>query len=168
MKSIKDIFYFQETAATFIITSALGCALTSCISAKQIGDLNMISTRNVETKTDYVLIRNYMGGTKKELKRSKAKDLKDAVNNLVKQTPGGEFVKNAKVYLVNGKYYAVEGDIWGIAQNVNFRGFKVGDILQYKGNKYSITELKNDKVCTIKDENEKIREASYDDLKQID
>jgi hypothetical protein len=109
-----------------------------------------------------------MGGTKRELKRSKAKDLKDAVNNLVKQTPGGEFVKNAKVYLVKRKYYAVEGDIWGIAQNINFRGFKVGDIVQYKGNKYTITELKNDKVCTIKDENEKIREASYDDLKRID
>ncbi|MBK6834244.1 MAG: hypothetical protein IPG89_08235 [Bacteroidetes bacterium] len=168
MKSIKDIFYFQEIAATLIITSALAGALTSCISTKQIGDLNMISTRNVETKTDYVLIRNYMGGTKRELKRSKAKDLKDAVNNLVKQTPGGEFVKNAKVYLVNGKYYAVEGDIWGIAQNINFRGFKVGDIVQYKGNKYTITELKNDKVCTIKDDNEKIREASYDDLKRID
>lgn len=141
---------------------------SACISTKQIGDLNMISTRNVETKTDYVLIRNYMGGTKRELKRSKAKDLKDAVNNLVKQTPGGEFVKNAKIYLVNGKYYAVEGDIWGIAQNINFRGFKVGDTVQYKGNKYTITELKNDKVCTIKDENEKIKEASYDDLKRID
>lgn len=168
MKSLKDIFYLKEIAAIFIITSLVAGALTSCISTKQIGDLNMISTRNVETKTDYVLIRNYMGGTKKELKRSKAKDLKDAVNNLVKQTPGGEFVKNAKVYLVNGKYYAVEGDIWGVAQNINFRGFKVGDIVQYKGNKYTITELKNDKVCTIKDDNEKIREVSYDDLKRID
>lgn len=110
-----------------------------------------------------------MGGTKKELKKSKAKDLKDAVNNVVKQTPGGEFIKNVKVYMVNGKYFAVEGDIWGLQENVNFRGFKIGDKINYKGEKYVITNLTNDKVCTIKNEESgKTKDVSYSDIKKAD
>jgi len=144
-------------------------SLTSCFSTKQIGDLTMISTRNVDTKSEYVLLRTYMGGTKKELKKSKAKDLKDAVNNVVKQTPGGEFIKNVKVYMVNGKYFAVEGDIWGLQENVNFRGFKIGDKVNYKGEKYVITNLTNDKVCTIKNEESgKTKDVSYSDIKKAD
>ncbi len=141
--------------------------LSGCMSTKQIGDLTMISTRNIDTKTDYVLIRNYMGGTKKELKKSRSIDLKEAINNVLKQTPGGEFIKNVKVYLVNGKYFAVEGDIWGTQENINFRGFKIADKVQYKGNLYTITELKNDKVCMIKSESDgKVKEVSYSDLKK--
>ena len=155
---------FLKSAAIF---AGISLTFASCMSVKQIGDLTMISTRNVDTKTDYVLLRNYMGGTKKELKRSKSIDLKEAVNNVVKQTPGGEFIKNAKVYIINSKYFAIEGDIWGTEENMNFRGFKIADKVQYKGNLYVITELKNDKVCTIKSENDgKVKEVSYSDLKK--
>lgn len=147
--------------------AAISLTLSGCMSTKQIGDLTMISTRNVDTKTEYVLLRNYMGGTKKELKKSKSKDLKEAINNVVKQTPGGEFIKNVKVYVVNSKYYAVEGDIWGTQENINFRGFKIADKVQYKGNLYVITELKNDKVCAIKSESDgKVKEVNYSDLKK--
>ena len=141
--------------------------LSSCLSFKQIGELNVISTRNVDNSKEYTLMRNYMGGTKKELRKSRAKDLKEAVSNVVKQTPGGEFLANAKVYMVKGKYFAVEGDVWGLNENANFRGFKVGDKVQWRGRKYVITELKNDKVCTIKDlETEEIKEANYQNLKK--
>jgi hypothetical protein len=29
-------------------------------------------------------------------------------------------------------YFLVEGDVWGYADNQSFRGFKVGDIVQWK------------------------------------
>lgn len=155
----------MKKSGKLIFGIILTISMTSCISVKEVGDLTMISTRNVDAKGDYVVLRNYMGGSKKELKRSKSKDLKEAVNNVVKQTPGGEFLKNVKVYIVNGTYFAVEGDVWGLAENANYRGFKVGDKVQYKGDRYTITELKNDKVCIIKSEKtEKLVEASYVDL----
>lgn len=159
------------TAATIIAVS-----MTGCFSTKRIGDLTMISTRNVDTKSDYVLLRNYMGGTKKELKRSKAKDLKDAVNNVVKQTPGGEFLKNVKVYIVNGKYFAVEGDVWGLQSGQNMRGYSIGSKVQYPCgvggvNKCIgiITDLTNDKVCQVKNEETgKVTTEKYSDLKKVD
>ena len=90
---------------------ALG--MSSCMSTKEIGKLNMISNRNVDSKMDYVLIKNYAGSSKKELKRNKDVSIEKAIDKVVKATPGGEFLKNVRIYIVDGKYYAVEGDVWG-------------------------------------------------------
>lgn len=136
----------------------------------------MISTRSIETKSEYVLLRNYMGGTKKELKKSKATDLKEAVNDLMKQTPGGEFLKNVKVYLVNKKYIAVEGDVWGLESGQNMRGFSVGLKVQYPCGPAgvtkcigTITDLTNDKVCQVKNEETgKITTEKYSNLKKAE
>ncbi|MES2287600.1 MAG: hypothetical protein V4547_18035 [Bacteroidota bacterium] len=97
----------------------LSMLITSCMSTKQIGKLNMISNRNVDSKMDYKLIKNYVGGSRKELRRYKGKSLEEAIDNVVKATPGGEFLKNVKIYIVNSKYYAVEGDIWGTPVTVS-------------------------------------------------
>jgi hypothetical protein len=97
--------------ATMVL--AIAAMLTSCMSSKQIGKLNMISNRNVDSKMDYVLIKNYVGGSKKELKRYKGKTIEEAIDKVVKATPGGEFLKNVKLYVIDSKYYAVEGDVWG-------------------------------------------------------
>jgi hypothetical protein len=81
-------------------------SIQSCTSVKQIGDINMVSSRNVDKTMDYVLLRSYMGGNKKEIKDSKKLkigSLENAINKVVKETPGGEFLKNVKIYLVYGK-----------------------------------------------------------------
>lgn len=88
--------------------------LTSCMDVKQIGDINMISNRNIESSGNYVLIKRYVGGSKKEIKKFRAKTIEQALDNTIKSTDGGEFMKNVKVYQINKKRFAVEGDIWGL------------------------------------------------------
>lgn len=95
----------------YILTLAL--LMGSCMSVKQIGKLNMVSNRNVDSKMDYSNLKNYAGGSRRELKRLKSETLEGAIDNVVKKVPGGEFLKNVKIYVVNTKYYAVEGDVWG-------------------------------------------------------
>jgi hypothetical protein len=140
---------------TLIILLASIISVQSCTSVKQIGDINMVSSRNIENNMNYVLLRSYMGGDKKETKRSvklEITTLQDAVNKVVKETPGGEFLKNVKIYLVDGQYISVEGDVWGMAGvKENYRGISLNDHVLYKNGgsifKGSIVALKNDKIC---------------------
>jgi alkyl sulfatase BDS1-like metallo-beta-lactamase superfamily hydrolase len=113
-----------------------------------------------------------MGAIKQEIRETKATTIEDAIDQVVKSTPGGEYLKNVKVYLTGNKYLAVEGDVWGIADNVNFRGFKVGDKVKWtkllKDFTGTIVDLKNDKVATVKrDSDQEIVEVEYDDLTKI-
>jgi hypothetical protein len=147
------------TAKTLLVATIF---LSSCAGVKvtQIGKLNMISNRNVDSKMDYTLLKNYMGSSNKEIKKAKATTLEDAIDETVRNTSGGEFLKNVKVYLVQNKkkmYYAVEGDVWGVKGQENFRGFVVGDIVQWKDmlgktHKGKITGLKDSKECMVKEE----------------
>jgi hypothetical protein len=62
--------------------------LSSCVGIKvtQIGKLNMISNRNVDSKMDYTLLKSYMGASNKEIKKAKATTLEDAVDETVRNT----------------------------------------------------------------------------------
>jgi len=147
-----------------IILSAIALmSLTSCFKVVDLGKLNMISDRNIDSKGDYVLIKNYAGGSNKEikkaLKKTKATTLDAAVDETVRNVAGGEFLKNVKVYGVKKKdkmFLVVEGDVWGINENVSFRGFKVGDTVQWKEltvtHKGVITGLTDAEKCMVKEE----------------
>lgn len=145
-------------------------AITSCsvVSVKQIGKVNMISNRNIDQKLDYVAISTYSGGSKRELKKTKAESVEDAISQTVRKIPGGEFLMNAKIYIVDGKYVAIEGDVWGIKDNIAFRGFKIGDKVTWKilsGYKTgTIKSLKDDQTCLIETENGSVIEKKYDDI----
>jgi uncharacterized protein YxeA len=92
-----------------IIMMAL--SLSSCYN--RIGQLTMISTRNVDSKTDYVLISKEVKGKAKTKKRDA---LEIAVDRAVKQFPNGEFMKNVVVEVNNsGRKIRVRGDVWGTA-----------------------------------------------------
>ena len=144
--------------------------LSSCSSVREIGDVNMVSARNIDTNGNYVLLKSYMGGEKQEIKESKRLEItsiEQAINKVVKQTAGGEFLKNVKVYLVDDKYIAVEGDVWGVAgMKENFRGFSQGDHVVYKNKrKGTLIALKNDKTCIFQEFGEnKSSEISYDNI----
>lgn len=154
-----------------IVSLLMIILLSNCTNIKQIGKLNMISTRNIESKANYVSVRNYMGGGKRELKKLKGKTLDEAIDNVVRNTPNGEFLKNVKIYRLHklfSTWYAVEGDVWGLSGESNFKGFKVGDIVTWKTTfkryKGTITELKSDKVVTVRTEDGQIKEVEYEEL----
>lgn len=146
--------------------------LSSCSpSVKQIGKVNMISNRNIETKLDYSLISSYSGASEKELKKTRATSVEDAIDQTVRKIPGGEFLMNAKLYIVNNKYFAAEGDVWGKSDNLSYRGFKVGDkvvVDKLKNSTATIKSLKDDKSCFIERENGKVEEVKYDRLSKAE
>jgi hypothetical protein len=153
---------FTKALAVIIIIATM-TAVTSCSTVIDLGKLNMISDRNIDSKMDYVLIKNYAGGSKKEikkgLKRTKTTSLDIAVDETVKNVAGGEFLKNVRVYGLKKRkkmYLLVEGDVWGVAGNESFRGFKLGDIVQWKElgvtHKGTITGLTDATRCMVKED----------------
>jgi hypothetical protein len=89
---------------TFFKTSLLITVVLFSSCAKRLGDLTMISTRNVDSKTEYKELKRYVKG--------KGKDLEAAVEDAVKGVPGGEFLKNVTVSY-SGKI-KISGDVWGV------------------------------------------------------
>ena len=147
-----------------------GCATT----VTQIGKINMVSNRNIETDFDYGLLSSYAGGSEREIVGSRAETIEQAIDNTVKNVPGGEFLMNAVIYLVERKkdlYFAAQGDVWGRTDDVSYRGFKVGDRVTFKKKKkvYEgvITGLEDSERCYVKievDGEEKRVEVPYDVL----
>ena len=60
---------------------------------------------------------------------------------------------NATFYLVKGRYFAVEGDVWGLKQNANYKGFHVGDHVMWKTGaiykKGTIEAVKDSESCVV-------------------
>jgi len=140
---------------------------------KLIGTLNIVGSRNVSLNQNYTLIKSYAGMSNKEIKRTKANNIENAISNLVRTVPGGEFLQNCKIYVVDLKYYCVEGDVYGLTQNANVQGFKKGDRVMWKDNfvKYTgvISDLSSEKEATVKqDENGKIRVVRYSEMTRIE
>lgn len=139
---------------------------------KLVGTLNMVSTRNVNTDFKYEVLKTYAGGSKseiKEAKKLKVTNIEDAVNAAIKKVPGGEFMMNVKIWLVNNDYYYVEGDVWG-RSSTGYRGFNVGDKVTYQssfGTKYitaTIKGFKDANTVIVTKENGKSEEKDIDDL----
>lgn len=100
-----------------IVTALL---FSSCVKITKIGQLNMVSNRNIDSNKEYVMLQKNAELSKKEKKKAKAEDMTEAIDNLVKKDPNGEYLMNARIYLVYhtyiffGRYnYVAEGDIYG-------------------------------------------------------
>lgn len=119
----------------------------------QIGKINMISSKNVGDLEDYEIIAAYARGNQKKITKSKAETLEDALEQTVREIPGGVFVMNAKIYMIKKKYFAIEGDVWGLKQNANYKGFKVGDYVMWKTvsgyKKGTVEAIKNSEECVV-------------------
>ena len=102
---------------------------------------------------DYELIASYARGNQKKITKSKAPTLQAALDQTVREVPGGVFLMNATFYLVKGKYFAVEGDVWGYKQNANYKGYKVGDHVMWKTiagyKKGTIEAIKDSENCVV-------------------
>lgn len=144
-------------------------ALTvSCTSVKQVGSMNMVANRNIDLENYYELLSTYAGGNKDDLKKTRASSVEDAIDQTVRSVPGGEFLMNAKIYLIRGQYFAVEGDVWGIKSRVTHRGFQIGDDVIWKKRRTyktaTVVSLKDNNSCIIKDSEGKLRQAYYSDI----
>lgn len=147
--------------------------LYSCLSTKQVGSLTVVSTRNLDPSADYDLVSGYAGGKKHDLRSSRNETIEDAVDQVISGVPGGEYLQNARVYMVRGKYFAVQGDVWGLASDANVHGFSVGDHVHwtrlFRDHTGVIVDLKSSKVCSVRDDSGgDVSDVSYDDLTRID
>lgn len=179
--SIKNIALLSLVLVTFA-----GCFIQidtplPPVRKVQIGQANMISIRNIDVNNfKYELLARYAGGSDKELRQSRFATINEAVEQTVKRVQGGEFLVNAKIYIVENAYYAVEGDVWGIKSDTNYRGLKVGDRVIWDekdigifsttvSHKYGIIKsFKDDKTCLIEQKNGVIVEKKYDEITKMD
>jgi hypothetical protein len=97
---------------TLVIGSLLASFFFSSCAYRRIGDLTMVATRNVDSKTDYVELRRSVQATYKLRKRDA---LEAVIDRAVKEVPGGEFIKNAIISIKGDRKVKVEGDVWGVA-----------------------------------------------------
>ena len=103
----------------FVFSSSF--ILTSCVGIQEVGRLNMVSCRNIETSVKYQLLKKNVEYTKKEVKKLRCTSIQQATDEAVKKVDGGEYLMNAKIWMIAHTgfskvryYYAVEGDVWGI------------------------------------------------------
>jgi hypothetical protein len=137
------------TIKNFLSASIFSFVLTGCtVNAKLIGEINMISNRNIDHNTEYQLLSRYQGANRNQMMSSRCVNIQDAINQTVKEVPGGEYLMNAKIYLVNNMYYVVEGDVWGIpVTGVTFSGYyKIGDMVSWKA---GLNIFKEGKIVAI-------------------
>ena len=81
--------------------------VVSCTTVRNVGEVNMISKRNIDPRFNYKLLGRYVGGSKsdfKQAKKDKVSNIHTAVGKTVKRFPGGEFLKNVKFYLVHTRF----------------------------------------------------------------
>jgi len=162
----------MKKAILFSMIGVTMMCLSGCYTVKQIGDVNMISERNIDSKFDYQRITTYSGGSKKQLKKSRAENLQQAVAQTVKQVPGGEFIMNAKAYIIKRRfstYFAVEGDVWGHPiESGDYQGYKLGDRVMFSDagiKRYGkIVAIKDAEKCIVEDDNGRKHTVRYDKL----
>jgi len=82
---------------------------------KRIGDFTMVSNRNVDKSTNYVLLEREVT---KKMKTNKKDFLELAVDDAVRGVNGGEYLMNVKLFISsNGKKLKLVADVWGIKEN---------------------------------------------------
>lgn len=157
-----------KTIAYACLLLCFGCSSSQPVL---IGSVNSISSRNIDTSVSYDLLKRYAGSGNKEVKRNAATTIDAAMENVIKSTPGGEYLMNVKIYKVEEKY-SVEGDVWGLASKNDIRGFKVNDEVVFKrGSKVTkgvVIGLIDSQKCYVRFKDDKgkdiEREMRYDDL----
>jgi len=173
----------KPKSLNYLILGLAAASLFSCTSVEQIGRLNMISNRNIDSDMDYRMIASYSGGSKKELKKARAVTIEEAIDETVRTIPGGEFLMNAKVYIIDETYFAVEGDVWGLPkEEKSHRGFKIGSKVLWKNPSLSsslglesqfieatVKALKDDETCFIELKHDgSLEEVQYGEITLID
>lgn len=136
---------------------AVSLLISSCSSIKPIGEVETLCYQKLDDKIKYELLASNVGGGYKELNDTRMKGIKtipEAVKRVIDNVPGGVYMKNAKITIVDNGLVSIEGDVWGIkSANVNIKGFSVGNYVIYqKGSKITkaqVSALKDSETCFI-------------------
>lgn len=152
----------------FVISTIVALSFSACTRIVQVGQINLISNRNIDKSENYELLNTYQGGDRKFIKKSRATTIQQAIDNTVRTVPGGEYVMNVKIYQINRRYFAVEGDVYGNKKNANMRGFQVGDSVLFVLNKKvfpgAIIKITNTESCIVHFNTGKVLEKKFDEL----
>jgi hypothetical protein len=159
MKKFRVNFIVKLAVLSSVLLST-SCA-SRYLTVAPMGQLNQVSTRNIDGSKHYVPLMTYAGVSSSEVEnviqnskkgrikkknpiyseiiKFKGNTINEAVDNVVKSQVGGEYLMNARFYIVtqtekNGKLVVTKtsfvgaGDIWGIKDSSqNIKGFQVGD-----------------------------------------
>ena len=180
----------MRKALTIILTVSVLLGFTSC--SHKLGNLTMISTRNIETSKEYKELKRSVIGKDKSLQKLLllfgpfgSPDMELALNKAVSTVPGGEFMKNLIIkerynwyLLFSIRVLIVEGDVWGTAQTdmQNTYNFKIGDkvlwnkkgMFKSKWLEAEVIAITNESVTIkyIEDSASKIVEVKNDELRK--
>lgn len=100
-------FKFKQMKTKIIIVIVY-VILSGCY--QRIGDLTIMSNRNIDLKKNYVLLQRNVEG-KARLKKNDA--LERAIDRATEQY-NGEYLMNVKVFVKNnGRRVKIIGDVWG-------------------------------------------------------
>lgn len=95
---------------------AAASLLTSCAGTYQaVGKVGMLAPDRVENGVNYQPLATNTGSSKKVITASKAQTVSQAVQQVINTVPGGKYMTNVTVYVVDGGYIAVKGDVWGVS-----------------------------------------------------
>lgn len=137
-------------------------SLSSCSIWEQLGSATIISNKTIDLNKKYCLLKAFAGSAKNELKKnaSPVNNIDEAINNLLKDVPGGLFLMNARI--VYGVYgVSITGDVYGLCDNSSDDNlltsqFKIGDYILWENNgsylKGSIESQKDDDEFIIRTE----------------
>ena len=126
-----------------VLVSVCLLSLMSCNRYMRIGDLNMVSNRNIDSSKKYVLVARGVEAVGKNLNDDALENAIDKATN----ENNGEYIMNVSIYIKpNGKKVKVIGDIWAIEEenapkdNIVSNGLNIGDTVNVK--------LMNKKIAT--------------------
>lgn len=116
--------YLLQTAAVGLILISSSCA-TRTLKVAPMGQLNQVSTRNIDGSKKYIPLMTYAGVSSseienaiqnskkgkikrknpiyKEITKYKGNTINEAVDNVVKTQVGGEYLMNTRFYIVEEK-----------------------------------------------------------------
>jgi hypothetical protein len=122
----------------------IGGMFASCASKYEaIGHVSLLSDHTIRRGIAYEQLTTNSGGSRKELKRSKTGSIEDAVTQVISTVPGGCFMTNVTIYVVNDGYYAVSGNVWGAATNEKLSPEAPGTFASNNAAKYPQRTLKS-------------------------
>jgi len=145
--SSKIAFKLKEKLLYVIVS----LVFMSCADWVKIANLTVVSTRNYNSQAGYKELQRFAEGrdngksvTSREGKVSAENNGKitAAIEDAIRNVPGGECMQNVQVYEKNGKIKVV-GDVWGFPENANKNQYghniNAGEKVMFKWNGSFIT-----------------------------
>jgi hypothetical protein len=161
----KTVFISLITITIFLVSCKGSIVVTPA------GNLNSISTRNIDGSKKYEPLKTYAGVSSseieeaisrskkgrikarnpiyKEIMKYKGKTINEAVDNVVKSQVGGEYLMNSRIFLVQmaKKGYSLTK---GSTNTVKYEYVCAGDVWGLKGGEQNIKGFKvNDQVVFV-------------------